>query len=675
MVASPTFIFGAEGLPKTPQEAARLRAIAQAMAPQGAPKNVGEGLTALGNAIAYRMMMNKAAKGEAMGQNAANNAFSALMGGLGGGETPASASVSNAAQAPSGIPMTDAAKEVAATSPATGDTFTPFMDTIKTSVQNPYALAAIAATGRAESGWSAKNANRTWSDPSESGQAGTAGGIMSWRGPRYQALASTGDLSPQGQAKFFLNEDPALIQKLNSAKSVEEAQQLMNNAWAFAGYNRPGGESARRLSYAKGYLPTFQGGAEVASLDPASGMASAPQAIEAAAPASGYVDPMVSAPNSRKPVAQALAQQPVQTAQNAQPANSRQGIVQALMGGQQQTQDLPENYYPAAPAAPGATSPSRQQIMRVLADQFSTPEQKAIAQDMYQQMQQANDPLRQLQLQKGQLELEQMRNPQPEYDIISGKDGSIFRTDKKKGTVEQVYGGKPDLPTDVREYEYAKNQGFQGSFVDFQLAQKKAGASQVNIDQKAEGAFDKKLAEKQAESLDTMATEGMNARADLGVIEELGTLMAGKGGTLDGISGTLAKYGIGGENVGDIQAAQALINRLVPTQRQPGSGSMSDRDVELFTRSLPSLWNQPGGNERILNTMRGLAQYKQSQGDIAQRVMTGEITRQDATKMLRELPNPLAGFKADTGADTPPEGVDAEDWKLLTPEERKLWQK
>lgn len=641
MVASPTFIFGAEGLPKTPQEAARLRAIAQAMAPQGAPKNVGEGLTALGNAIAYRMMMNKAAKGEQVGQNAANNAFSALMGGIGGGETPASASVSNTAQAPSSIPMTDAAGEVSATSPNT------YRD----------AIASIESAGSGD--YNAVGPTHP--------KMGRALG-------RYQVMEA--NIGPWSQAALgravspdeFMA-DPKIQDAVFDHQFGQYVQKYGPEGAAQAWFGGPGGVGKTDR---KDSLGTSVGEYGQRFVKAAGG---APQAIEAAAPASGYVDPMVSASNSRKPVAQALAQQPVQTAQNAQPANSRQGIVQVLMGGQQQTQDLPENYFPAAPAAPGSTSPSRQQILRVLSDQFATPEQKAIAQDMYQQVQQANDPLRQLQLQKGRLELEQMRNPPPDYDIISGKDGSIFRADKKKGTVEQVYGGKPDLPTDVREYEYAKNQGFQGSFVDFQLAQKKAGASQVNIDQKAEGAFDKKLAEKQAESFDTMATDGMNARADLGVINELGTLMAGKGGTLDGISGTLAKYGIGGENMGDIQAAQALINRLVPTQRQPGSGSMSDRDVELFTRSLPSLWNQPGGNERILSTMRGLAQYKQAQGDIAQRVMTGEITRQDATKMLRELPNPLAGFKADTSADTPPEGVDAEDWKLLTPEERKLWQK
>lgn len=175
-----------------------------------------------------------------------------------------------------------------------GETYQPFINTVKAGgLTNPYALAAVAATGKAESGWSAANANRTWSDPSESGQPGTAGGIMSWRGPRYQALAATGDLSPEGQARFFLQENPQLIQRLQGSRSLEDAQQMMNDAWAFAGYDRPGGESARRLAYAKGYLPMFQEGTQVASLDPTSGM-NAASAIEAVAPASGYVDPGVS---------------------------------------------------------------------------------------------------------------------------------------------------------------------------------------------------------------------------------------------------------------------------------------------------------------------------------------------------------------------------------------------
>lgn len=136
-------------------------------------------------------------------------------------------------------------------------------------VTNPYALAAIAATGKRESGFSPQNATGTWSDPSQSGQAGTAGGIMSWRGDRLSALQQfaqqRGDdpraPSPETQGAFLISEDPSLIQKLQAAQSPQEAQQLMNNAWKFAGYNQQGGETAARMALAQEYAPQFGGGA------------------------------------------------------------------------------------------------------------------------------------------------------------------------------------------------------------------------------------------------------------------------------------------------------------------------------------------------------------------------------------------------------------------------------
>lgn len=166
----------------------------------------------------------------------------------------------------------------------------------------------------------------------------------------------------------------------------------------------------------------------------------------------------------------------------------------------------------------------------------------------------------------------------------------------------------------------------------------------VNIDQRADGAFKKKIAEKQAETFDAISTEGMNANADIGIIDELDGLLAGQGGSLSGIKAKLSTYGIGGEDMDDLQAAQALINKLVPTQRQPGSGTMSDRDVELFKSSLPSMWNAPGGNKKILDVMRGMAQYKRMQGEIADRVITEEMTPQEGRAALMALPNPLAEF-------------------------------
>lgn len=303
---------------------------------------------------------------------------------------------------------------------------------------------------------------------------------------------------------------------------------------------------------------------------------------------------------------------------------------------------------PVQVAQNGGLNPA---IIEALSSPYASAQERSIAGILLEQEMQKNDPLRALEMEKARLELERMRSPQQEYDFITGRDGSIFRT-SKTGQLEQVYGGKPEQPTDVREYEYAKQQGYAGTFTDWQIEQKRAGASQVNIDQKAEGAFDKKLAEKQAETFDAMATEGMAANADLAVIGELETLLGQNGGVTDGIAGWLAQRGIGGEGMSDLQAAQALINKLVPTQRQPGSGTMSDRDVELFTRSLPNLWNTPGGNQKILSVMRGLAQYKQQQGQIAQAVMAGEMTRQEATAKLRSLPNPLAEFGKPPAATT-----------------------
>lgn len=159
---------------------------------------------------------------------------------------------------------------------AQGSTYQPFINTVRAGgLTNPNALAAVAAYGDAESGWSPKNAVSTWSDPSQSGQPGTSGGILSWRGDRYSRLAAGGDLSPEAQARYFLQEDPQLIAALNQAKSPEEASRLMANAWKFAGYDKPGGEGARRAALARNYFAN-----DFANEQPTSAAA----AIEAQAP-------------------------------------------------------------------------------------------------------------------------------------------------------------------------------------------------------------------------------------------------------------------------------------------------------------------------------------------------------------------------------------------------------
>lgn len=139
-----------------------------------------------------------------------------------------------------------------------------FMDTVRSKgLTNPYGLAAVAATGQHESTWSDRNVFGKWDDPSESGVSGTSGGALSWRNERYQAMKrfvqQRGGDSAAAQAEFFMQENPGLIAALNKAESVDEAQRLMNNAWRFAGYNKAGGEAARRINTARTKVGEFGG--------------------------------------------------------------------------------------------------------------------------------------------------------------------------------------------------------------------------------------------------------------------------------------------------------------------------------------------------------------------------------------------------------------------------------
>lgn len=364
----PSVFVGSKGERLTPEQIAQRQLVAQALAERATDTrpDAGGWASVLSKGLqGFQSGRDERASREAGKLNADENKalVASLLGGLGAPQTGMASPVSgeNAPVSTTGASGTDVG-QFRDTNNNNG-VFDAFMNTVRSGgVQNPYALAAIAATGQRESSFAPQNVNRTWNDPSESGQAGRAGGVMSWRGPRYAALAATGDLSPEGQAKFFLQEDPKLIQALNGAQSLEEAQSLMNNAWRFAGYNREGGESAARINAARGFLPRFQGG----GAEPAASQAASPVMQGQGMPASTGINPAVVA---------ALA------SPYADP-NTR-GVAQALLGNQMSQQQAAQ----------------QQQMQR---DNF-------LFQQQYQQEQQQNDPMRQAQIAHTQAQTQKLQ--------------------------------------------------------------------------------------------------------------------------------------------------------------------------------------------------------------------------------------------------------------------------
>ena len=67
-------------------------------------------------------------------------------------------------------------------------------------------------------------------------------------------------------------------------------------------------------------------------------------------------------------------------------------------------------------------------------------------------------------------------NPAPKERTLSPGQ-VVFQGDKPILSVPKEVSN----PAAVQEYEYAKNQGYTGSYLDFQLAQKKAGASNISV--------------------------------------------------------------------------------------------------------------------------------------------------------------------------------------------------
>lgn len=460
-----------------------------------------------------------------------------------------------------------------------------FVGTVKQAgLTNPVGLGAVAAYGKAESGFSPANVNRTWSDPSESGKPGTSGGIMSWRGPRLEALNAfareRGEQAPtpQTQALFLAKEDPTLIPRLNAAKTPQEANQIMANAWRFAGYDRPGqGEYARREGLTTQYAQRF-------GQQPT-------QVAEAPQQPGGPVADMPAA--------------------NAAPVTGP-GTTQAA---QAQGFAVPGTSLPPNDPLPHLTTP---QLMGVISSPSASDGQRALAQRVLDNRQKYTDE-----------------------NAPDKREQSRLETQKRALEVQKLEREVTGLLTPEQEAQKAR------------LAQ--AGRTQINntnaFDAKGEGKFNEALGAAQAKRWNGYIEEGdvaQNRLADIQTLRETSRRLGSQGSSAN-LKATIGPYaeslGIKVDGLSDIQLYESITNRLAPTLRAPGSGSTSDIEFKGFMRAIGPLSNAPAAREMILDTFEAASRNDIARSEIASRLASGDINRQQAEKEIRALPNPLEGFR------------------------------
>lgn len=177
------------------------------------------------------------------------------------------------------------------------------------------------------------------------------------------------------------------------------------------------------------------------------------------------------------------------------------------------------------------------------------------------------------------------------------------------------------------------------------------GGPSVNIDMGGAGKFEESFAKGDADRLAMVEDAGIAAMRNISRINQLESLLQTAPQGLEGSLKALAgDFGINTEGLDDIQAARAMISSLVPEQRAPGTGPMSDADLELFKQSLPRIINQPGGNRTIIGTMRAIAQYDAAGAQIVQELRDGRIDRAEAFRRLKSRPDPLAAVRNTLGS-------------------------
>ena len=345
------------------------------------------------------------------------------------------------------------------------------------------------------------------------------------------------------------------------------------------------------------------------------------------------------------------------------------------------------------------------------ADPWLDQGQRAIIMSMIQTRQQESDPLRQMQLQKGQLELEQMRNPQqpeelttrralaaeaglqpgtPEYqsymatgdlpksdpveqDTFTGPDGTVYRFNPVTGEALPLTGAKPQPQpmTPEARAQWGIPQSDTRPYVMKDGVPTLIGGNGVTVNNNMGGSVPadeeelrKKLGGKEGESwaayLDAGAVSAGTAQ-DMQLMDQLIDLAP-----TGPLQGRMVEMFPGISDAG--AAFKSVVSRVAPTLRAPGSGATSDIEYDGMVKSLPALKNRPEANRAISGMMKAKAQINMDRAAVVSAYQNNEISAADARKQLQEINSRsimTPELKAVISALDPKEGASAADDEMF----------
>lgn len=541
------FIFGGDTGIKNPQELAAKRAIANALlAAQRAPRNVGEGLNALGDGIVAGVLNARGDKAEAAGIESANSAFAPILAALGGGGAfPARPSAPDAMNAPVGAveraplpPVEDyASKRVAQ---AFGDTqSTPGGGFVR-----------VADAGK---GWTS-------------------------------LVGPNGEVRREG-ARNWRNNNPGNIEYGKFAQSAG-AIGTDGRFAVFPSYEAGRAAKAKLLFESPNYRDKTIYGAISRWAPPVENNTNA--YANAVASAVGVsLDTPISALSSEQRNAMLDAMEKVEGFRPGKEISIGGSSVGSAQSGSQVAQALAAPQGERSPMSGQSDMPGLGTLIGAMSNPWMNENQGAIVKALLGQRMKEMDPATALERRKLEAEIKALENPQ----------------------------AKPT--DDMREYEFAKSQGYQGTFQNWQIDNKRAGATSVNVG--SEKGYDKTVGEGYGKRFLDIQTDAQTAQRALNALDVMDQAMADPGF----YSGTGGQYvttlkraasalGMDAEGISSIETFNAMAKQAALDSMGGSLGTgFSNADRDFVLDQVPNLANTPEGNKQLIDVQRKLNQRKQ----------------------------------------------------------------
>lgn len=659
---------------ESPESLARRRELAEAILQRSsgsAPSNIGEGLSAIGQALGARIALNRAGKAEAAGRSKALESFNSIFGGGRTVDAVKTGSGSYEVPMPAGGDVIRAGLIKRGLPEHVADAFV--LNFKDESNLNPGINEAkpIVPGSRGGFGLSQWTGDRRRNLEAFAGQRGVPVSDLDMQldflmtelqGPEndaFKAIMAEGDTG--GAAAAIVN------------KFLRPAEQ--HRASREARYRRYGGAPAGMIDARPAPVNT--------GINPADYMDTRPAQPTGADPAS-----------FRQPLQLASADPNFNYAPQA-PIQPRQRVADAMMSNAQPAQAKPTQM-----AQGGQGFDPR--ILEALSNPYLPEGHKRVLGAMLEQQmkQMYPDPAAALDMEYKRAQIGNMTSEQQDRDRRFGLDTQKFDSESADRTADNTRADRElemkmqqaGMTDDLREYQfYADQEKASGrepiGLRDFMAEMKKAGATSVTVggevpDGELRKALDKGEGDLWTEYKKQGAISGSMGQ-DFQVLDEL-VKIAPQGI----LQGRLAEMFPGVSSAGD--AFQSIVKRIAPTLRAPGSGATSDIEYQGMLDSLPKLRNQPEANAMIGEIMKAKAALNIERADIITEYQTGDISAAKARRMIADLDKrsiltpemraALAGIGAVPDAqqiETPKVGDIVEDYEFLggDPADMKNWKK